>query len=621
MGNLLVNARDQLFVLFEQLDIEKLFEKEKFADFSKEVVLMLQAEAEKLAVHSLLPAYTIGDKEGCTFKEGKVSVPASFHDVYKKYIEAGWLCAMESPDVGGQGLPISVTTACSEFMFAANFPFLMYPGLTHGAARLVEKYGTEEQRNKYMYTMYAGKWTGTMCLTEPGAGSDVGALKTTAKRLPDGTFSITGTKIFISCGDHDLTENIIHPVLARIEGDPPGTAGISIFLVPKYRVNDDGSLGEFNDIRTGNVEHKMGIKGSATCTLNFGDDGKCIGELLGRERQGMRIMFYMMNEARLEVGMQSLGHATAAYEHAVHYAKERIQSVAVWEMKNPVAKAVPIIQHPDIRRKLLWMKSHVEGIRALNYYTSFCMDMATISDTDKERERWQGLVELLIPVCKAYASEKAQLVCSMAIDVYGGYGYCSDYPVEQYFRDCKIASIYEGTNGIQCLDLVGRKLGARKGADVMNLFGEINATITKIKPIEDLKGHVAFLEDAYNALIDLTMHFAQLGKSAGFLLPILNATPYLELFGDVVIGHFLLQAAGIAKGKLNVIYKDKGVEDSKGKQRALIHEDPDVAFYNGKVAAAKFFAAEVLSTVKAKSEAIKFGERVPIEMADESFTY
>jgi len=621
MGNLLANARDQLFVLFEQLDIEKLFEKEKFADFSKEVVLMMQSEAEKLAVNDLLPAYTPGDQEGCTFKDGKVSAPACFHEIFKKYVEAGWLCPTESPDVGGQGLPIVVATACSEFMFAANFPFLMYPGLTHGAARLVEKYGTEEQRNKYMYTMYAGKWTGTMCLTEPGAGSDVGALKTTAKRLPDGKFSITGTKIFISCGDHDLTENIIHPVLARIEGDPPGTAGVSIFLVPKYRANDDGSLGEFNDIRTGNVEHKMGIKGSATCTLNFGDEGKCIGELLGRERQGMRIMFHMMNEARLEVAMQSLGHATAAYEHAVQYAKERIQSVAVWEMKNPDAKAVPIIQHPDIRRKLLWMKSHVEGIRALNCYTSFCMDMATISDTDKERERWQGLVELLIPVCKAYASEKAQLVCSMAIDVYGGYGYCSDYPVEQYFRDCKIASIYEGTNGIQCLDLVGRKLGARKGADVMNLFGEINATITKIKPIEDLKRHGAYLEDAYNALIDLTMHFAQLGKSAGFLLPILNATPYLELFGDVVIGHFLLQAAGIAKEKLNVMYKNKGVEDSKGKQRALIHEDPDVAFYNGKVATAKFFAVEVLSTVKAKCEAIKFGERIPIEMADESFTY
>ena len=233
MSNLLVNTRDQQFVLFEQLGIEKLFEKEKYADFSKDMVLMMQTEAEKLAVNVLLPAYAEGDKEGCTFKDGKVYIPASFHEIFKKYVEAGWICSTESPDVGGQGLPIIVTTACMEFMFAANFPFLMYPGLTHGAARLIELFGTEEQKNKYMYNMYAGKWTGTMCLTEPGAGSDVGALKTSAKRLPDGRFSITGTKIFISCGDHNLTENIIHPVLARIEGDPPGTAGVSIFIVPK----------------------------------------------------------------------------------------------------------------------------------------------------------------------------------------------------------------------------------------------------------------------------------------------------------------------------------------------------------------------------------------------------
>ncbi len=621
MSNLLVNTRDQQFVLFEQLGIEKLFKSEKFADFSREMVLMMQSEAEKLAVNVLLPTYPDGDKEGCTFKDGKVSVPASFHEVFKKYVGAGWLCSTESPDVGGQGLPLVVRSACLESMFAANYPFLMYTGLTHGAAHLIQQHGTEEQKMKYMYNMYSGRWTGTMCLTEPGAGSDVGALKTTAQRLPDGTFNITGTKIFISCGDHDLTENIVHPVLARIEGDPPGTAGISIFLVPKYRVNNDGTLGEFNDVRTGNVEHKMGIKASATCTLNFGDEGKCIGELLGRERQGMRIMFLMMNASRLDVGMQSLGHATAAYEHAVQYAKDRIQGVPVWEMKNPDAKAVPIIQHPDIRRKLLWMKAHVEGIRAMIYFTWFCMDMATIASPEKEREKWQGLVELLTPICKAYSSEKAQLICSYAIDIYGGYGYCSDYPVEQYFRDCKIASIYEGTNGIQSLDLVGRKLGQRKGGDVMNMFSEINSTIMKTKPVEDLKKHAAYLEEAHNALIDLTMHFAQLGKSGSFLMPILNATPYLEIFGNVIIGHFLMQAADIADEKLNAIYREKGVEDSKGKKRALVHEDRDVAFYSGKIASAKFFAVDVLSTVKAQCESVKFGERVPIEMVDESFTY
>jgi alkylation response protein AidB-like acyl-CoA dehydrogenase len=621
VSNLLVNRRDQQFILFEQLGIEKLLEAEKFADFSKEVVTMMQDEAEKMALNVLLPINAEGDREGCTFKDGKVSVPACFHEAFKKYVEAGWFCPTESPDVGGQGAPVAVAMSCFEMMSAANFAFLMYPGLTHGAAGLIEKFGTEKQKNKYMLNMYAGKWTGTMCLTEPGAGSDVGALKTTAKRLPDGTFAITGSKSFISCGDHDLAENIIHPVLARIDGDSPGTGGISIFIVPKYRVNDDGRLGEFNDVNTGNIEHKMGIKASATCTLNFGDDGKCIGELLGEERQGMKVMFHMMNEARLEVGIQSLGHATAAYEHAVQYAKERVQSVPFWEIKNPDAKAVPIIQHPDIRRKLLWMKSHVEGIRAMNYFVAYCMDMEAISTSKEGKDKWHGFVELLTPVCKAYSSEKALLVCSAAIDVYGGYGYCSEYPVEQYMRDCKIASIYEGTNGIQCLDLVGRKLAQRQGMDVMNLLGEINSTIAKSKEIEELRKYAVKLEEAQKALIDLTMRFAQMGKNADFMIPVLNATPYLDVFGDVVIGHFLLQAAAIAHDKLTAIYQEKGVADAIGKKRALIHENPEVAFYCGKIAAAKFFAAEILSTANARCESIKAGERVSIEMADESFAY
>jgi hypothetical protein len=492
----------------------------------------------------------------------------------------------------------------------------MYPGLTHGAATLIQHHGTEEQKNKYMLKMYEGRWGGTMCLTEPGAGSDVGALKTSAKRLPDGKFLITGSKCFISCGDHDLTPNIVHPVLARIEGDPPGTPGISIFIVPKYRVNDDGSLGEFNDVNTGNIEHKMGIRGSATCTLNFGDEGKCVGELLGKEREGMRIMFLMMNEARMEVGMQALGHSTAALEHAIAYAKDRIQSTPVWEMKNPDAKAVPIIQHPDVRRDLLWMKAFTEGIRALNYFTAYCLDMSRAYP--EEKAKWGGLVELLTPICKAYSSDMAMQITSKAIDVYGGYGYCQEYPVEQYMRDCKIACLYEGTNGIQSLDLVGRKLGQNKGMNVMNMIGEIGATIAKAKQVTELQKYAAYLEEANNAVIDLTMTFAALGKSSSFLIPILNASPYLEIFGDLLIGHFLLQGAAIAQEKLNAIYAEKGA-DTKGTQRALVHDNADVAFYQGKIAAAKFFAVEVLFLVKSKCAAIKVADKVPIEMADESF--
>ena len=620
MSNLLVNTRDQHFVLFEQLGIESPFKNSRYEDYSRETVCMMLAEAEKMALEVILPTYVDGDREGCTFKEGKVFVPKSFHNAYRKFTEAGWQCAMKDPEVGGQGMPASVAMACFELFQAANYPFIMYPMLTTGAASLIEYYGTEEQKKKYMYKMFAGEWGGTMCLTEPSAGSDVGALKTKAKRLPDGTYSITGTKIFISGGDHDLCPNIIHPVLARIEGDPPGTRGISIFLVPKYRVNEDGSLGEFNDVRTGNIEHKMGIKGSATCTLNFGDEGKCIGELLGREKTGMAIMFQMMNDARLEVGMQALGVASAAYEHAVHYARERIQGAPVWEMKNPDAKPVPIIQHLDVRRSLLWMKAHVEGIRVLLYYAAHCFDMAAIAETKADKAKWQGLAELLIPICKAYSSDKAMQVCSEAIDIYGGYGYCSEYPVEQYLRDCKITTIYEGTNGIQALDLVGRKLAQRRGEFMMSLYSEIYSIITRSKGYEDLTIPCNYLEEALKAVSDLTTHFYRMSRGASFLIPVLNASPYLELFGDVAVGSLLMQAATIANEKLNVIYTEKGVKGSKAKQRALLHEYPDVAFYNGKIAAARFFALNILSTVKARCDAIKVGDRTPIEVAEESFT-
>jgi len=620
MGNSLVNMRDQKFIMYEQLGIEKLFSLEKYKDYSSEIVDMMLNEAEKMAVDLIVPTYDVGDKEGCTFEAGKVTIPACFHDVYKKFCEAGWVCAHRDPEVGGQGAPVSVNAACFEYFNAANFAFVMFPGLTQGAAGLIENYGTEEQKNKYMYKMYAGEWTGTMCLTEPGAGTDVGALRTVAKRLPDGTFSITGTKSFISCGDHDLTPNIVHPVLARIEGDPPGTGGISIFIVPKYRLNDDGSPGEFNDVNTGNIEHKMGIKGSPTCTLNFGENGKCIGELLGKEREGIRIMFQMMNEARLDVGFQGLGHASAAFEHSLQYAMERIQSSPIWEMKNPKAKAVPIFEHPDIRRTLLWMKTYVEGIRAMNYFAAFCIDMSQAAEQEADRKKWGGLVELLTPVCKAFSSDRALEVCSYAIDVYGGYGYCSEYPIEQYMRDCKIASIYEGTNAVQALDLVGRKLGMNKGRNVLNLFGEITSTIKKVYEIDDLKEYGSHLQEALNAVGDLTRQFDTWGKSAGFLLPILNARPYLMILGDLVVGWLLIQAAQIATEKLNVIYREANVEGSKAGQRALARENADVAFYQGKIASAKYFAVNVLPTLEGRCKTIKISDRLPIEMLAESFS-
>jgi Acyl-CoA dehydrogenases len=619
MGNLLVNTRDQQFILFEQFGIEKIFDSEAYGGFSKDDVLMVLSEAEKMAVNVVFPTLKEGDEEGCHFKDGKVTAPKCFREPFKKYTEAGWINPTDSPDVGGQGLPHFAGTAASELFCAANYAFCMYGGLTHGAAELIHTYGTEEQKNKYMYKMTSGEWTGTMCLTEPGAGSDVGATKTTAKRLPDGKFLITGTKCFISSGDHDLTPNIVHPVLARIEGDPPGTKGISIFIVPKISVNDDGSLGKPNDVNTGGIEHKMGIKGSATATLNFGEDGKCIGELLGEERAGIKIMFMMMNGARLGVGMQGVSIGSAAFQHAVAYAKERIQSVPVWEMRNPAAKAVTIINHPDIRHKLMWMKSHVEGIRVLAYFTAYCMDMSHISKTEEEKANWEGYIELLTPIVKAYSTDKALLICSTAMDVYGGYGYCSEYPVEQLMRDEKIASIYEGTNGIQSLDFVGRKLGQRKGANVMNMAGMIQKGIAKYKNNAELGKVAATLEESSNACFEVAMFFAASGKAGDFLAPIYNACKYLELFGDVVIGYFLLDAAGIAQEKLSAIYEEKGAT-SLGKQKGLQRENQEAAFYSGKIASAKFFANENLTTVKARCEAIKAGDKSSLEMVDEAFT-
>ena len=457
-------------------------------------------------------------------------------------------------------------------------------------------------------------------LTEPGAGSDVGALKTSAKKMPDGKYLITGTKCFISAGDHDLTPNIIHPVLARIEGDPPGTKGISIFIVPKITVNDDGTLGEPNDVKTGGIEHKMGIKGSATATLNFGEDGKCVGELLGNEREGIKIMFMMMNEARLGTGMQGLVLSSAALEHAVQYAKERVQSTAIWDMKNPDAKPVTIINHPDVRRKLLWIKAHVEGSRSLCYFTAFCIDMSKVAKTEEEKAKWEGLLDLMTPVVKAWTTDKGLLSCSTAMDVYGGYGYCQEYPVEQYLRDEKIATIYEGTNGIQALDLVGRKLGQRKGANIMNLAAMIQKTIADAKNNTELAKSAALLEEASNTCLELTMFFAQAGKSGDFLLPVLNACKFLEIFGDVIVGHLLIQAADIASVKLAAIYEANGA-GSIGKQKGLQRSDKEAAFYSGRIASAKFFANEVLTTVKARCEAVKMGERSALEITEEAFAW
>ncbi|MBU4121818.1 MAG: acyl-CoA dehydrogenase [Proteobacteria bacterium] len=600
MANLIVDPRDQRFVLYEMLNVEELCKAPLYADFSRDMFDMALNEAEKFATSAIFPALAEGDREGCRLEAGNVFVPKCYHRCMQIYREGGWGTMSVSPETGGQGFPHVVAVAAKEW-FSHNTAFVNYVSLTEGAAHLVEVYGTEVQKKKYLPKMHASEWGGTMALTEADAGTDVGNLKTKAIRQPDGTFRLQGTKIFITAADSDLMENIIHPVLARIEGDPPGTGGISIFLVPKYIINDDGTPGKRNDFTIGSLEEKMGLHGSATCTMNFGDNGECWAELLGEERQGMKIMFQMMNGARIGVGIQSLSSASIAYLHSLQYAKERLQGSSLMEMKNPSAPRVPIIQHPDVRRMLIWMKAHTEGFRALLYFTALCADRCRATDDEAEKDKHNGFLEVLTPICKAYCSDMGFRVTETAIQVYGGYGYCTEYPVEQFLRDEKIASIYEGTNGIQALDLVGRKLGLKKGMYFVNLLGEMGLTIAKYQStLPDLAPDV---QAAMNTLTETAMLFAASGKAGKFLIPVANAYPFLMLMGQVVTAWLLLWEAGVAKEKL-------AAPDGGG---------ADKLFYEGKVATARYFIKHVLPEVDAAAKAIKSEDVSMMEIADEAF--
>ena len=616
MANLLVDERDVKFVLYEQLDIEQLSNTAKYAEYSRDMYDMVLEQAWKLAENELAPANRKGDVEGCVYQDGVVKVPECYHRAYDMYRQGGWLAIADTVEVGGQGLPVAVSLASIESFGAANWSLIMFPGLTHGAARLVEIFGTEEQRHTFMGKLYSGEWCGTMCLTEPQAGTDVGALRTKAVRNADGSYKISGAKMFISCGDHDLTKNIVHMVLARIEGSPPGTKGISIFIVPKLRLESGQLIA--NDVTCGGIEHKLGIHGSPTCVLNFGENNNCIGYLLGGENQGMRIMFQMMNEARLFVGMQGLSHATASYLAALQFAKDRIQGTEATRMKDPTAPKVAIIKHPNVRRMLMFMKSVSEGLRALLYYVGFCEDMVRSTSSADEKEKYQDFVDILIPICKAYGSDMGFRVCETAVQVHGGYGYCQEYPVEQHLRDCKIASIYEGTNGIQALDLVGRKLVLKRGRLFKRLIAETEDFLKWARKNFELREQVATFEAAREQLIQVTKYFGLKGMTEDYIETLLYATPYLELFGDVALGFMLLWQALIAQRRLQEIYGDAGATDSRS-QREVLASNRSAAFYRGKVASAEFFIANVLSLSKGKAKAIMSGQREAVDIPEESF--
>lgn len=617
MANLLVDQRDVKFVLYEQLELENLCATEKFGEYNRDVFDMILESAQKFSESELWPVRSLGDEQGVRLEAGQAAAPACFHDVYRAFCEAAWPTLCVDTEAGGQGSPYSLYCGATEHFLAANLPFMSYPGLTLGAARLVQHYGTEAQKEKFLERMVTGEWGGTMCLTEPQAGTDVGALRTRAYRKPDGAFSIVGNKIFISAGDHDLTENIIHMVLARIEGAPSGTRGISLFIVPKKRI-EDGVLVN-NDITTSSVEKKLGLHGSATCALNFGDNNDCTGYLIGQENEGMRIMFDMMNEARLAVGLQGLAQASGAFRHALRYAHERLQGPSYINLRQADAPKVPIIEHPDVRRMIMWMKSVTEGMRSLMYFAAYCGDMATVAARAEDAGKYQDLIEILIPICKAWSTDMGFRVCETAIQVFGGYGYCSEYPVEQFLRDAKITSIYEGTNGIQALDLVGRKLSRKGGALFQAFVGFSNDVITRAEKVTELQALVNQCKQARENLIQATMHFAAEASKGNFAKAVLYATPYQELFGDVAVGFMLLWQAEVASRKLAEIYLEKQAV-SREEQDHVAKTNSAAAFYVGKLASARFFAGNILALSPGKAAAIINGDLTALEVPGESLT-
>lgn len=605
------DMRDVLFQLFEWLPTRELLAHERFSEWDPDSVHMVLQEALKLSQEVLGPANVEGDRVGARWENGKVYLPPSFHDAYQKIKEGGWIGCINNPEYGGMGLPEVVGTAVNEFFFGSNISLSLTALLTRGAGYLVEKFGTDEMRQLFCERMYSGQWAGTMCLTEPQAGSDVGASKTRAIKQPNGRFLIQGEKIFITSGDHDLTENIIHAVLARTPDAEPGTKGLSLFVVPKYRVNPDGSLGEFNDVVCSNIEHKLGIHGSPTCSLVFGQNDACEGFLLGEEQEGMKLMFHMMNPARIEVGLQGAALAAAAYQAALEYAKTRLQGRHYSKLKDADAPQVAIIEHPDVRRMLFTSNAYVHAMRALLMQTSYYIDMSRLSEGE-EAERYQSYVDVLTPICKAWASDWGFRVTEWCLQVFGGYGYTMEYPAEQYLRDAKIASIYEGTNGIQALDFVARKLPLKGGKPIRDLLGQAEGTFKKLRNDPQLMEPAWMLAAALKQIEDLSKGLGK--RPDAMMVVLLNSVPLLDMVGDVLGAHFLLEQAILAREKLAAILVAKGVDaNDKQAYRAVIEDDGEAAFYHNKVQLAIHFAYRVLPGVTAKAVAIRAGEMAPME--------
>jgi 3-(methylthio)propanoyl-CoA dehydrogenase len=567
---------EQAFVLDVIADVSGLAKFEQFAGVDKDIIANVLQEGGRLAENVFAPLNRLGDKEGVQLASGTVTHPPGFAEAYKTYVEGGWGGLAASPDYGGQALPFSVAIAFSEQLAASNMAFSLCMMLSAGAVEAIGSHGSDQQKALYLPKLVSGEWTGTMNLTEPQAGSDVGALRTSATPRQDGSWHIKGSKIFITWGEHELAANIVHLVLARTPDAPPGTKGISLFLVPKFIPDANGAVGERNDLRCVSIEHKLGIHASPTCTMSFGDNDHCIGWLIGPVNAGMRAMFTMMNAARINVGLEGVAIAERAYQGALAYATERVQSAAIGG-RTPVR----IIEHPDVRRMLMTMRATTQAIRAIAYYNAAAVDRARVETDPVLRDAAQGIADLLTPITKAYATDQGVEMASLAIQVFGGTGYIEETGAAQHYRDIRIAPIYEGTNGIQALDLIGRKMKFDGGATWRRLIEDLS------RMLEGLPGEGA-IGDIRNAV---TSSLANLKVAADKVMNMDTAdaagvaAPLLKMFGVVVGAALLAKQAGVAVARL------------------AAHTDED-RFLSAKISTASFFVEHILPQAQALQASI-----------------
>ena len=567
--------RDMRFVIHEMLDAEQLSRLPGFEEATSETIDAIMEEGARFCEDKLLPLNRIGDEEGCTYENGVVRTPTGFKQAYDDFVGGGWQAISSDPKYGGQGLPALLNFVIEEMVCSTNLAFGVYPLLSRGAAALIERHGSEDVKDTYLPHLTDGSWSGTMCLTESQCGTDLGLIRTKAVPAGEGVYSISGSKIFISAGEHDLADNIIHLVLAKLPDAPEGVRGISLFLVPKFNVKGSGadaSLGPRNGVSCGSIEKKMGIHGSATCVINF-DEAE--GYLIGEAHKGLRCMFTMMNGARLGVGMQGLALGETAYQSATAYAKERRSGKSLAKGAKSKDAADPIIVHPDVRNMLLTARAHNEGARALAYWTALNLDISTNHPDAETRRDADELVQLMTPVIKAFLTDRGFEAANLAVQVHGGHGYIAEHGMEQLVRDARISQLYEGTNGIQALDLVGRKLGLHTGRLLRHFFHPATAFVEAHQENEELKDIVLPLAKALGKLQQATLVIAQKGlgdpEEAAAV-----ATDYLKMFGLVAVGYMWAMMAEKAV--------EKAADDANG----------DARFYANKLKTARFYMYKLL---------------------------